>query len=232
MAGLFENSSINLPSRTSASIAKLIRREILAGTLKPDQPLLEREIASELEVSRTPVREALFVLQGEGLVELVPRRYARVRRITDINIKQIYSLRRLLEIYAAENAALYAEQDDITDIETTLLRQKNLPKGCSALEQAEADLAFHYAVAAASNSPLLQTVTRQVLALTATLRSRVKYDAQHSRRMLGQHKKILGAIRKRDAALAAELMGEHIDESTSYVQEAAPQDATGSTGEG
>jgi Transcriptional regulators len=217
MAELFGQTKIPLTSRTSASIAELIRREILSGTLKPDQPLLEREIASELGVSRTPVREALFVLQGEGLVELVPRRYARVRRITDINIKQIYSLRRLLEIYAAENAALYAEHEDIIDIETTLLRQKNLPKDCSAIEQAEADLAFHYAIASASNSPLLQTVTRQVLALTATLRSRVKYDAQRSRRAFGQHQKILAAIRKKDAARAAELMGEHIDESTAYV---------------
>lgn len=218
MAALFGHNNISLSSRTSASIAELIRREILAGTLKPDQPLMEREIASELGVSRTPVREALFVLQGEGLVELVPRRYARVRRITDINIKQIYSLRRLLEVYAAENAALYAEHEDIIDIETTLLRQKNLPRECSAIEQAEADLAFHYAIASASNSPLLQTVTRQVLALTATLRSRVKYDPQRTKQAFSQHQKILDAVRKKDAELAARLMGEHIDESTAFVQ--------------
>lgn len=218
MATLFGHNNISLSSRTSASIAELIRREILAGTLKPDQPLMEREIASELGVSRTPVREALFVLQGEGLVELVPRRYARVRRITDINIKQIYSLRRLLEVYAAENAALYAEHEDIIDIETTLLRQKNLPRECSAIEQAEADLAFHYAIASASNSPLLQTVTRQVLALTATLRSRVKYDPQRTKQAFSQHQKILDAVRKKDSELAARLMGEHIDESTAFVQ--------------
>ena len=81
MSSLFSKSDAPLSSRTSVGVADIIRREIFAGTLQPEQPLLERDIASELGVSRTPVREALFALQGEGLVELVPRRNARVRKM-------------------------------------------------------------------------------------------------------------------------------------------------------
>jgi DNA-binding GntR family transcriptional regulator len=221
MAGLFPKSDAPLSSRTSAGVADIIRREIVAGTLKPEQPLLERDIASELGVSRTPVREALFALQGEGLVELVPRRNARVKKITDVEIRQIYALRRVLEAHSAASAAEFANAQNILDIETTLLRQKNLPRDCSATEQAEADLAFHAAVAAAARSQILLTVVTQVLALTATLRSRVKYNAPQSRRALSEHQAILGAIKARSPDAAREAMWSHIDSSIANIQEYA-----------
>ncbi|NHN90081.1 GntR family transcriptional regulator [Acetobacter conturbans] len=222
MAGLFSISGAPLSSRTSAGVADIIRREILVGTLKPEQPLLEREIASELGVSRTPVREALFALQGEGLVELVPRRNARVRKITDVEISQIYALRHVLEVHAASSAAEYATPQDFLAIETALMRQKNLPRTCSALEQAEADLAFHAAVAAASHSQIVLTVVTQVLALTATLRGRIKYDASQMRRVLAQHGAVLTAIKNHDPDRARAEMSDHIDASTCYAKTRLP----------
>lgn len=212
------NASPLLSARTSAGIADIIRREILSGNLKPDQPLMEREIASELNVSRTPVREALFILQGEGLVELVPRRYARVRKITYTDISQIYSLRKVLEVYSAENAARFSTPAAILDIETALIRQKNLDRNCSAIEQAHADLAFHAAIAAASGSMILTTVINQVLAFTSTLRSRMKYEASQSKLALKQHREILQAIKDKDPANAAARMADHISTSTAYAK--------------
>lgn len=222
MAGLFAKSDTPLSSRTSAGVADIIRREILVGTLKPEQPLLEREIASELGISRTPVREALFALQGEGLVELVPRRNARVRKITDTEMRQIYALRQVLEGHSAASAAEHATPQDVLAIETALLRQKNLPKDCSAIEQAEADLAFHAAVAAASRSQILMTVVTQVLALTATLRGRFKYDTARLRKVITQHQEVLAAIKDHDAERASALMSAHIDTSTRYAKDQLP----------
>lgn len=204
-------------TRASASIADIIRREILSGNLKPDFPLTERDIALELGVSRTPVREALFVLQGEGLIELEPRRYARVRRISQADIAQIYALRTALETHSAKSAARLATASGILDIEMALTKQKNLDKNCSAIEQTNADLEFHAAIAAASNSQILRTLVHQVLAFTATLRSRVKYDTQRNRQAMAQHKAILGAIKAQDPEKAGALMAEHIDASKGYV---------------
>lgn len=205
-------------TRASASIADIIRREILSGNLKPDHPLLERDIALELGVSRTPVREALFVLQGEGLVELEPRRYARVRKITRSDISQIYSLRVVLEAHSAEGAAINADHKAILAIEMAMTKQKNLDRTCSAIDQTNADLEFHAAIAAASNSQILMTVINQVLAFTATLRSRIKYEPQQFRTALSQHKSILRAIKARDAAKARDLMAEHISSSERYIK--------------
>ncbi|MEQ9691788.1 MAG: GntR family transcriptional regulator [Bauldia litoralis] len=199
-------------------MANLIRGEILAGNLKANQPLLERNIAEELGVSRTPVREALFVLQGEGLVELVPRKYARVRAITFDEVTQIYSLRRVVEAHSAETAARTAEPPAILNIETALIRQKNLGANCTALEQMEADLAFHAAIAAAPGNNLLQTVSNQILAYTAALRSRAKYNAAQTKRALSQHDAILQAIKARQPDVAGRLMTEHIESSTRYIE--------------
>ncbi len=207
-----------LSVRTSAGIADIIRREILAGNLKPDQPLMERSIAQELGVSRTPVREALFTLQGEGLVELIPRKYARVRKVTYNDISQIYALRRVLESHSAENAAKYADNTAILAIQTAYMRQKMLDKKCTALEQTDADLAFHAAIAEASGSQILQTVVHQVLAYTAALRSSVKYDATQTKKALAQHKAVLDAIKARNPQKASELMSDHIVSSTLYVE--------------
>lgn len=217
---IFSGNKNPTTTRASASIADIIRREILSGNLKPDHPLLERDIALELGVSRTPVREALFALQGEGLVELKPRRYARVRKITYSDITQIYSLRIVLEKHSAENAARFAEPNAILEIEMALAKQRNLDKNCSAIEQTNADLEFHAAIAAASNSQILTTVVHQVLAFTATLRSRIKYDAKQTRRAISQHKAILAAIKARDAETAGNLMADHIGASMEYAKEA------------
>lgn len=227
MADLFSKSDTPLSSRTSAGVADIIRHDILSGTLKPEQPLLERDIASELGVSRTPVREALFALQGEGLVELVPRRNARVKKITDVEIRQIYALREVLEAHSAASAAEFANAQNILDIEMAHVRQKNLPADCSATEQAEADLAFHAAVAAATRSQLLLTIVTQVLAVTATLRSRVKYDAKRSRRALSEHQAVLAAIKARSPEAAREAMQRHIKASIIYIKDQAPPPSDG-----
>ncbi|MBB3064507.1 DNA-binding GntR family transcriptional regulator [Limibacillus halophilus] len=180
---------------------------------------MERSIAQELGVSRTPVREALFTLQGEGLVELVPRRYARVRRITRQDIAQIYSMRLVLETHAARSAALYADRDAILNIEVALLRQESLDTSCSALEQANADLAFHAAVTAAAGSQVQLTIINHVLAMTATLRSRIKYEGKRAKMAVKQHREVLKAIKASDADKAGELMKAHIEWSTANARE-------------
>ena len=105
-----------LATRTSEGIAHVLRKAILAGILNPGQQLRERRLAEELQVSRTPIREALFTLHGEGLVDLAPRRCARVRAVTQSDIAQIYALRKLLEAHSARAAAENGDRAKITGI--------------------------------------------------------------------------------------------------------------------
>ncbi|WP_052699211.1 GntR family transcriptional regulator [Hyphomicrobium sp. 99] len=203
--------------RTSEGIAHVVRQAILAGRLMPGTELPERKLADELSVSRTPVREALFVLQGEGLIDLIPGRCARVREVSTEEIEEIFVLRRLLETHAVKRAAKLRNASKIKSIEDTLAAQKRLGQSGSVLEQAQADLAFHKAVAEAAGSQLLVTLVCRVFAITVTYRFAYKYSAPRTSRVFKQHSAIFDAIKSGNGSEAESLMSQHIKESSELV---------------
>src|SRR5688572_21943948 len=95
------------PLTRNASIAatELIRQAIIDGRLNPGQRLKEEELARELGISRTPVREALLMLQAEGLIDAAPNRGATVRSHSAEDLDDLYKLRAVLEGYATRRAA-------------------------------------------------------------------------------------------------------------------------------
>ena len=94
-----------LVQNASVAATELIRQAILDGRLEPGSRLKEEELARELGISRTPVREALLMLQAEGLIETTPNRGAIVRTHDADDLIDLYQLRALLEGYAARQAA-------------------------------------------------------------------------------------------------------------------------------
>lgn len=205
-----------MASRTSEGIAHVLRKAILAGILSPGEELRERPLAEDLQVSRTPIREALFTLRGEGLVDLTPNQCARVRHVTQGDIAQIYALRQLLEAHSARAAAEAGDGPKIMQAADALAAQRRLGAGGSAQDQAQADFAFHEAVATAAGSELLLTIERQVLAVTITHRSRYKYSATRLKNVCRQHAAILSAIEAADGDRAGALMTAHIAEATEF----------------
>ncbi|NLD78274.1 MAG: GntR family transcriptional regulator [Acidimicrobiales bacterium] len=93
-----------------------IRRWIVEGRLRPGARLIEQRLAEDLDLSRTPVREALRMLQSEGLVTFEPNRGARVRELTRAHIADLYELRARLESMAAELAAVRATAEERRDL--------------------------------------------------------------------------------------------------------------------
>ncbi|MCP2251577.1 DNA-binding transcriptional regulator, GntR family [Prauserella aidingensis] len=203
--------AIPLSQRTSEGVARVLRSEIFSGELKPGEPLRERLLAEQLGVSRTPVREALFTLQSEGLIELTPNRGATVRTITSHDIMQVYTLREVLESYAAKEAATGRTEDDLEALEDAHAKLVRISPSGNASQQAIADLAFHTLVAEATGSRMLQTTMGHVLAFTVSFRSNYSYPAERSAIAVEQHRAVLDAIHARDAAGAERLMREHVE---------------------
>lgn len=199
-----------MAQRSSEGVARILRQAILDGRLKPGQPLRERVLAEELGISRTPIREALFILQGEGLVGLTPNRGATVRTITATDIAEIYALRSVLECHAVATAAERITEADLARLEDAHARLERIGDQGSAHEQADADLQLHGIIAQAAGSQLLRTMIGQVHAFTATYRSRYPYDAEQVRRANSQHREIIDALRGHDAPRAETLMREHV----------------------
>ncbi|MBB5137910.1 DNA-binding GntR family transcriptional regulator [Thermocatellispora tengchongensis] len=200
-------------------MARVLRSEIFAGKLRAGEALPERALAARLRVSRTPVREALFILQSEGLVELVPNRGASVRRITADDLTEIYSIRGLLEGHAAELAAERCSEEQLDAMEDAQIRLRRMVSRGSAADQAAADLAFHTALSEATGSPLLTSLLSQVLAFTVSFRANYRYPEARSQTALAEHQDIFEAIRSRDAALAGRLMRAHVESSCRFALE-------------
>jgi DNA-binding GntR family transcriptional regulator len=210
---------VPMSQRTSEGVARILRTEIFAGRLQPGQPMPERLLAEQLGVSRTPVREALFTLQSEGLVELTPNRGATVRTITANDVVQIYSLRGVLEAYAAREAAKALEQHHLDALEDAHARLERIGAQGTASEQALADLAFHTVISEATGSQLLHTIMGQVLAYTVSYRSNYAYPPERATTVNQQHRAILDALRDHDADLAETLMREHVASSSRFALE-------------
>ena len=97
-----------------------LRERIFSGALRAGERLKERELCRELDVSRTPVREALRRLEADGLVEIEPRRGGVVAGINAEEASEIYSLGVLLESYAARLAAERATEADLAELDRLL----------------------------------------------------------------------------------------------------------------
>ncbi|MFF7736798.1 FCD domain-containing protein [Streptomyces sp. NPDC007984] len=99
-----------------------LRQEIIAGSLRPGDRLVERELAERFGVSRVPVREAIRSLVAEGFVHFETPRRTVVRRLTPTDVKELFELREALEVYAAGLAASRATREDLAEVQELIDR--------------------------------------------------------------------------------------------------------------
>ena len=106
-------------------VANVLRQEILNGNFEPGERLVQEELAATLGVSRMPIREALRILEAEGLVELQPHRGAVVRSLGADDVEEIYALRAQLEELAVRQSAGMLTPEDIARLEQLTVIMKN-----------------------------------------------------------------------------------------------------------
>ncbi len=93
-----------------------IKQDIVLARLQPGEPLLEEDLAKRLQVSRTPIREALRKLNHDGMVRIVPNKGAFVRVLTPRDIREIYEVREALESFAAAQAATSLSDEQLRSL--------------------------------------------------------------------------------------------------------------------
>ena len=197
----------------SAVAADLIRAAIVEGRLPPGRRLKEGELAGELGISRTPIREALLILQADGLVDSTPNRGATVRSYELDDLRDMYDLRAVLEGHAARRAAVRLEPARIEELRAS----------CSRFEQVAADgelsavvtenLFFHETIHTAADSVRLTDMVRQTIALPLVYRSFVWYSPEQFRASLHYHRQLVGAFERGSSERAEMIMKEHILEA-------------------
>lgn len=187
-----------------------IRDDILNGKYKSCDELREIVIGEELGVSRTPVREALRQLELEGLVEIIPNKGAYVKGISNKDVQDIYLIRSRLEGLAARMAAENISEDDLTEMEESIiLAEFNLRK-MKKNQVVELDSKFHEVLYRASGSRILNHLLTDYHQYVHSARIRSVKTHERAQKSVEEHREILEAIRNHDGDLAEKLAHEHI----------------------
>jgi DNA-binding GntR family transcriptional regulator len=204
-------SGVPRGEKTSVSAARILREAIFSGDLRPGQTLGEEILARQLGISRTPVREALVLLRGEGLVETPPNRPAAVRSFSANDLREMHSLRAVLEGYAARTAAPLLTDRQIAELERSVERYGEMMDNDAMLRELVAEnFTFHNTIMEAAGSERLESMIRQTTAMPLIYRSYMTYSREHRESALQDHRKILAGLRERDPERAESLMKAHV----------------------
>ncbi len=205
----FRDDELTPPAPLGSTVYERIKADIFALKLVPGAPLQEIELGQWYGVSRTPVREALRQLLDEGFVERKGRFY-QVRELSPLDIRDLYEVREALETTAMHLWAERANEAEIPQLSRLIDEQAAALAASDLMKFAALDTAFHLAIAAAGkNSYLLQQLSA-VHDKIRLARGREYIAPGWLDRVMDEHRRILSALQRRDAAIGAAEMRYHI----------------------
>jgi DNA-binding GntR family transcriptional regulator len=168
----------------------------------------ERQLAEDLGVSRTPIREALTVLEQEGFVRTVPRRGVYVVRKTKREIIEMVIVWAAIESMAAGLAAARATQEQLTQLRQIFSEFEADPSS-HVDEYSQANMAFHKAIIRLSGCELMTEVTENLFIHMRAVRAVTMRHNDRASRSIRDHRRIVEALERGDADLAERLVREH-----------------------
>ncbi|MBW1721948.1 MAG: GntR family transcriptional regulator [Deltaproteobacteria bacterium] len=197
-----------------------LKQAIIRGDIAPGSRLVESRIANSLDISRTPVREAIHKLEREGLIQRLPRGGFSVLGFTRQDIEETFGIRSVLESYAARLAAEKHEEKDLLPLEAKIREfQSCLEKG--RMEKLpEINTEFHNLLYALSRSPRLIKMINDLRDQIYRFRKIILKVDNMARTSNEDHLKMLRAIRARDLEGVERLVREHILRGQRVVLEA------------
>ena len=195
--------------RLSEKAYQLIKEKIITLELPPSSLIDERALMEELELGRTPIREALHRLAAESLVNIVPRRGMFVANISVTDLQKIFEMRLLLEGFCARLAAQRITEDQIARMEIVLQGLEQVQS-----EDVEAVMAiderFHTLLYQAADNEFLVEALDRLYAPSVRLWYLVLGRLPDLREEIAVHREIIPALKAKDEAWAEALMRQHI----------------------
>jgi len=220
-----EESEIIQKRPLKEDIFDILHGKIISGTYKPGDWLRQDDIATQLGVSMTPVREGLDLLVSSGLAERVPYRGVRVREISPKDVAEAYGLRLILEVVIAQDAARNITPEQLAGLERMIVEMKkhNSLKAMSTARRLSRE--FHTAIAEASHNDLLMKMYAVVAnafpdwLLYEALFRKPEILADSMADTHRDHIAMVDALKKGDGNKAAQKSIEHVMESGKWLEE-------------
>jgi DNA-binding GntR family transcriptional regulator len=210
---------VDLKARPSlaAEIAEYLREFILVGKLAPGLPVRERELAETFGISRTPLKEALRILETEGLIEYGPTRRPRVADPSISEINDWLRVQGALESLAGELVCNNASDEQIDKVETInkgIMEASDLEGQLAAFRT---DMEFHEAIVAVSGNKALVETHAIYNARLWRVRFLSSQRGINPQTTLKEHKEILDALKRRDAVGARRALKRHLQTAESNI---------------
>lgn len=201
----------------SDTVASWLRSEVLAGRLQPGTQLLQEDIAEQLGVSSTPVREAFGMLEAEGFLERRPHRGVVVTSRNEDDVADANRIRTVLETYAVRELTKRLAPEMLAEMEQHLTDAHAAMVSGDTAGFRRASNGFHLAIIRGARSRSLNEIMNYMVP-RSQLYSPVNAEWMPTR--LAEHRKILEAIRAGDGKTAADLLTHHHETPVSAAQEA------------
>ena len=191
-------------------VAPRLREMLVEGRIAPGAKLNERELAELLNVSRTPLREAIRRLAAEGLVELLPNRGAIAVCLTEADVVNTFEVMAGLEAQSGELAAQRITDEELAEIRAMHYEMMAAYTRRDLSTYYGLNARIHDAISAAAKNPVLATVYQQVNARLQALRFRSNQDGEKWKRAMKEHEKMMEALAAHDAAAMREVLLTHL----------------------
>lgn len=197
-------------ARLSDQALEAIRARIVDGTLALGEAISETSLAQALNVSKTPVREALQALSREGLVQIYPKRGTFVFEASPELVRELSDFRLVLETAALERAMARAWGRLVDHLEPIIAAMDRAMAAGDLPGYRRLDAALHTGIIAHCGNAFLQEAHAAIEFRVQALRTRLSAAAENNRRTLAEHRALVAAIAARDAPAALNSLREHI----------------------
>lgn len=200
-------------------VRDIVRQRIIDGLYPPGSRLIESELATQLSVSRVPIREALRALESEGFVRPSPNRGVEVAELSVKDIDELFDVREALEMLASRNAAERATQPDLQRVARALSQAREALENEDTVALGAANEAFHDEIIKLAHNDLLITVLEPLQGRLHWLLRQIADPKD----LLDEHTRLFEAIATGDPELAAERAQRHARRNREIVLELVQQ---------
>lgn len=192
-------------------VSETLREAIINGILQPGERLMEIQLAEELGVSRTPIREAVRKLELEGFVVMIPRRGTYVADLSLKDINEVFEIRTALDVLAAGLAVERITGEELEELERLLVHIGEYIEKQNMDKLIEADSQFHDLLYQASRNDRLVGIINNLREQLTRLRSISSVYPGRMKNTWEEHRRLLEAIAQRNAELAMQIAREHME---------------------
>ena len=188
-----------------------LKMQILTGTIIPGTRMMEVELAEEMGVSRTPIREAIRKLELEGLVTMIPRRGAEVAQITEKSLKDVLEVRRALDVLSVELACERITKEEMEELYRACQEFEKAAREKEPSVIAQADVRLHDIIVDATRNQRLKQLVNNLSEQMYRYRFVYIQEANQYENLIEEHREVYESIVERNKERAARAARLHID---------------------